>query len=86
MGLTETISLSPSGRSIQTHFPTDYATQYIFPFDPGEEVRVQIIPHTAVVFLPKEEPVDYPLLVRDPETVKPRTSLEARETRGDGGE
>ena len=74
MGLTETLRLCPSGRSIQTHFPTDYTQQYIFPFDPGEDVQVQIIPHTAVVLLPLDDPVEYPLSVRDPERHRPEVT------------
>ena len=74
MGLTETLRLCPSGRSIQTHFPTGFTTQYIFPFDQGERVQVQIIPHTAVVLLPVDDPVEYPLTVRDPERYRPRVN------------
>jgi hypothetical protein len=66
MPLETQITFHPARNSVQPYFPTDYANQYIFPFDAGCEARARIIPHTAVIIFPVDYEPDYPVTIRDP--------------------
>jgi hypothetical protein len=81
MPLEETVTFHPARNSVQPYFPTDYSNQHIFPFDASDEARALIIPHTAVLLVPKDIELDYPLQIQDPASMEPEPQFDGGERR-----
>lgn len=75
MTILESFQLREHGQGGQLYLKKDFATQYGFPLVPGGDVLVQMLPHRAVVLLPIDEPLEYPLTVPHPQLIDPRTDL-----------
>lgn len=69
MPLKSTVRVTANKDSAQVYFPKPLATDSQFPFEPGDEAQAFVVPSGAVLLYPSDPPWEWPLDVRDPETV-----------------
>lgn len=75
MSVLASLELREHGHGGQLYLKKDFATQFGFPLETGREVLVQLLPHQAVVLLPLDDPLEYPLTVPHPQRIDPKTDL-----------
>jgi len=50
------VEVSENGQSV--YLKAELTTDYAYPFDPGDDVAVHVLPHTGLVIVPEDSDFD----------------------------